>query len=62
MEHNKMINNDADYAILMGKIDRLMDRGSNSVSEEELEEIRQLALSAQEYEQQKYSLVSPKIH
>jgi len=57
-----MINNDADYAILMGKIDRLMDRGSNSVSEEELEEIRQLALSAQEYEQQKYSLVSPKIH
>jgi len=57
-----MINNDSDYTKVMAKIDGLMAKGSENVSKEELEDIKQLALAAQEYEQQKYSLVSPKIH
>ncbi|MDR3695262.1 hypothetical protein [Mucilaginibacter sp.] len=62
MEHNKMIINDNDYTKVMAKIDGLMAKGSKNISKEELEEIKQLALAAQEYEQQKYALVSPKIH
>lgn len=40
----------------MAKIDGLMARGSENVSKEELQEIKQLALAAQAYEQQKYAL------
>jgi len=57
-----MISNHSDYTTVMAKIDGLMAKGSGNVSKEELEEIGQLALAAQEYEQQKYALVSPKIH
>ncbi|MDB5150036.1 MAG: Helix-turn-helix domain protein [Mucilaginibacter sp.] len=60
MEHNKIINNDGDYTTVMAKIDGLMAKGSKNVSKEELEEIRQLALVAQEYEQQKYVIEAPK--
>jgi HTH-type transcriptional regulator/antitoxin HigA len=56
MEHNKMIINDNDYTKVMAKIDGLMARGSENVSKEELQEIKQLALAAQAYEQQKYAL------
>jgi len=47
------INNGADYDKVMVKIDRLMAKGSGNVSKEELEEIRELALAAQSYEQKK---------
>ncbi|WP_295667055.1 helix-turn-helix domain-containing protein [uncultured Mucilaginibacter sp.] len=60
MEHNKVINDDSDYTTVMAKIDGLMAKGSNNVSKEELEEIRQLALAAQQYEQQKYIVEAPK--
>lgn len=50
---NNMIDN-ADYSQVMGKIDSLMAKGSDKVSEEELAEIRSLAQKAQAYEQTKY--------
>jgi len=55
-----MINDDSDYATVMAKIDGLMAKGSKNVSKEELEEIRELALAAQGYEQQKYTVSAPK--
>jgi HTH-type transcriptional regulator/antitoxin HigA len=60
MKHNKMINDDGDYSKVMAKIDSLMAKGSKNVSKEELEEIRTLALAAQEYEQKKYVVAAPK--
>ena len=59
MGHDKIID-EGDYATVMAKIDGLMAKGSNNVSQEELEEIRQLALAAQGYEQQKYVVAAPK--
>ena len=53
-----MIINDSDYTKVMAKIDGLMTKGSENVSKEELKEIKQLALTAQEYEQQKYITLS----
>jgi antitoxin component HigA of HigAB toxin-antitoxin module len=53
------ISNDADYNIVMAKIDSLMAKGSESVSKEELGEIRTLALTAQSYEQEKYVVEAP---
>jgi HTH-type transcriptional regulator/antitoxin HigA len=48
------IKNKADYQNVMVKIDGLMAKGSGMVSKEELDEIRQLAESAQAYEQKRY--------
>ena len=56
----KEIDNDGDYNAVMAKIDSLMARGSKNVSKEELAEIRELALAAQNYEQQKYIIAVPK--
>jgi HTH-type transcriptional regulator/antitoxin HigA len=53
------INNDTDYKGLMLKIDALMAKGSKNVSKNELEEIRKMALSAQEYERKKYVIEAP---
>jgi HTH-type transcriptional regulator/antitoxin HigA len=53
------IKKDTDYNVVMGKIDRLMAKGSESVSKEELAEIRNLALEAQAYEQGKYAIELP---
>jgi HTH-type transcriptional regulator/antitoxin HigA len=44
----------------MAKIVRLMNKGRESVSLEEQEEIKQLALAAQGYERQKYTVSPPK--
>ena len=44
----------------MAKIDSLMAKGSKNVSKEELEDIRVLALAAQEYEQKKHVVSPPK--
>jgi len=47
---------DKDYIEVMSKIHRLMAKGSKNVSEEELADIRDLALAAQAYEQAKYAV------
>ena len=59
MEKVEKINNEGDYTAVMTKIDSLMAKGSRNVSKEELAEIRKLALSAQNYEQQKYVVSAP---
>jgi len=59
MEQVKKIDNDSDYTEVMAKIDGLMAKGSEIVSKEELAEIRNLALAAQNYEQQKYVIAAP---
>jgi len=53
------INTDSDYTAVIAKIDSLMAKGSNNVSQMELAEIRELALTAQDYEQQKYVIAAP---
>jgi HTH-type transcriptional regulator/antitoxin HigA len=53
------IKKDAEYTKVMEEIDRLMNKGSKNVSQKELAEIRKLALSAQEYEEQKYVIEPP---
>ncbi|WP_221269232.1 helix-turn-helix domain-containing protein [Mucilaginibacter sp. X5P1] len=59
MEKVKKINNENDYTAVMAKIDSLMAKGSANVSKIELGEIRELALAAQDYEQQKYVVATP---
>jgi len=54
-----MIKQDADYNAVMARIDSLMAKGSENVSKEELAEIRNLALRAQAYEQEKYTIEPP---
>ena len=56
----KSIKTDADYNSVMAKIDSLMAKGSENVSKEELADIRELALAAQKFEQQKYVIEAPK--
>ena len=49
----------AEYKKVMKKIDALMNKGSGQVTKQELAEIRELALMAQRYEQQKYVVPAP---
>lgn len=58
-EMKKQINNDSEYNKIMAKIDSLTTRGSDHISKEQLAEIRELALIAQEYEQKKYMTEPP---
>ena len=53
------IKNVVDYSNVMKLIDKLMAKGSENISKEELREIRKLALSAQQYEQKKYIIDAP---
>lgn len=55
----KKIDNETGYKEVMAKIDTLMAKGSGNVSKEELDTIRQLALTAQEYEQERYIIDVP---
>lgn len=55
----KKIISEAGYQEIMAKIDTLMGKGSENVSQEELAEIRSLALAAQKYEQEKYTVEAP---
>ncbi len=55
----KKIDNETEYSLIMSKIDRLMAKGSENVSKEELDEIRSLAELAQEFEQSKYVIEAP---
>ena len=56
------IKNDDDYNAEIGKITKLMAKGSENVSKEELEEIRKSAIALQAYEQQKYDIIPPEIN
>ena len=55
----KKIKDEGDYSDVIAKIDSLMAKGSGNVSTKELQEIRKLALTAQEYEQEKYVIEAP---
>lgn len=55
----KKIKDESDYSNVMAKIDSLMAKGSETVSKEELAEIRKLALTAQDYEKEKYVIDAP---
>jgi HTH-type transcriptional regulator/antitoxin HigA len=59
MEQDKKISSEIDYSAVMKKIEALMAKGSDKVSKEELAEIRGLALAAQAWEQQKYTISAP---
>lgn len=59
MKSTPKIGNESDYKAVMTKIESLMARGSGNVSKEELTEIRDLAIVAQDYEQQKYVVSAP---
>ncbi len=53
------VKNEADYSKVMSTIDSLMAKGSGNVSKEELSQIRNLAMAAQVYEQEKYVIDAP---
>lgn len=55
----KKIKDDSDYSNVMAKIDSLMAKGSETVSKDELAEIRKLALIAQDYEKETYTIEAP---
>jgi len=59
MATSKKISTEANYKSVMGKIDRLMSKGSGNLSKTQLAEIRKMALEAQEYEQKKYLIAAP---
>ena len=50
---------DRDYEAVMTTIDKLMAKGSDKVSDDELFEIRKLALMAAEYEKEIYHIAVP---
>jgi len=53
------ITRDSDYKEIMKRVDSLMAKGSERASKKELTEIRELALSLQDYEQKKYVIDQP---
>jgi HTH-type transcriptional regulator / antitoxin HigA len=55
----KVIGKDSEYKKVMKKIDVLMNKGSEHVTKSELNEIRELALMAQSYEKQNYTIKAP---
>ncbi len=59
MEPVNEIKNYAEYNSVVAKIDALMKKGSESVSAEELDEIKRLAITIQSYEQKKYVIDLP---
>lgn len=53
------ITRESDYKEIIKRVDSLMTKGSERVSKKELTEIRELALSLQDYEQKKYVIDPP---
>jgi HTH-type transcriptional regulator/antitoxin HigA len=54
------IENEKAYNATMEKIDALMKKGENKLTDKEAEQIRTLALSAQAYEKSIYTIPAPK--
>jgi len=48
------------YEATMGRIDELMKKGEANLTKREADEIRKLALEAQQYEKNMYSIPAPK--
>ena len=59
MEKNK-INTEIDYNARMKKIDALMKKGENNLTNKEAEELKSLALAAQVYEKSIYIIPAPR--
>lgn len=55
----KKIRTEMDYSMIMDRIDSIMAKGSENVSKEELSEIRELAIAAQNFELAKYVIDAP---
>ncbi|HEX4849294.1 MAG TPA: helix-turn-helix domain-containing protein [Puia sp.] len=61
MANRKMkIENEKDYNATMKTIDALMKKGENKLTNKEAEQIRALALAAQSYEKNIYTIPAPK--
>lgn len=56
----RRIGSERDYQEVIKRIEALMNKGSVNASKEELAEIRDLALTAQAYEQKQYVVEAPK--
>lgn len=54
------IETEKDYNATMKKIDALMKKGENNLTNKEAEELRMLALAAQAYEKSIYTIPAPK--
>lgn len=59
MEKSK-INTEIDYNATMKKIDALMKKGENNLTNKEAEELKSLALAAQVYEKSIYIIPAPR--
>ena len=59
MEKSK-INTEMDYNATMKKIDALMKKGENNLTNKEAEELKSLALAAQVYEKSIYIIPAPR--
>jgi HTH-type transcriptional regulator / antitoxin HigA len=59
MENEKIIADEATYNKVMSAIDSLMAKGSENISEAELNELKSLALAAQQYEHKLYKIPPP---
>ena len=57
---NRKIKNEEDYHATMKKVDALMKKGETKITDEEAQTLRELALSAQEYEKSIYTIPAPK--
>jgi HTH-type transcriptional regulator/antitoxin HigA len=63
MKHNKsssIPSSDKEYEAIMGKIDALMKKGSENLTEADVKELQQLVNTAHDYEEKNYSLPMPK--
>lgn len=57
---NRKIETDRDYNATMKKIDALMKKGEDNLTNKEVDELRALALAAQAYEKSIYTIPAPK--
>lgn len=56
----KKIKNEREYNSTMKRIDTLMKKDDKDITDAEFEEMRSLSLSAQDYEEKKYTIPGPK--
>jgi len=54
------VTDEQEYANLLAQVDVLMRKGEKNVTAQESEEIRQIGIALQEYEQEIYPISSPR--
>jgi len=59
MKSNKVIENKREYKNVMAKLEVLMLKGSDNLSESEYAQIRELSLLVQQYEQKEFQVEPP---